>query len=189
MDKFKKTLSSLSEIFDEAYSDKNKLIEIAKKQIEENKNPINKEYIIEILDETINNLRQSVDIYSKILNMLNVKAIANDDITDEINALKNLEFLLTPLIEINLNMMIRSQINRMVYISDELPTIERSIKAKKPKRKKPEQLKAEEYAKDIWGKDPTISQENMAYQLKDKLDLSQSIQTIIRWIRPHQPAK
>lgn len=29
----------------------------------------------------------------------------------------------------------------------------------------------------------------MAYQLKDKLDLPQTIQTIIRWIRPFQPKK
>ena len=66
---------------------------------------------------------------------------------------------------------------------------ERIIKGKTPKAKKPEQLKAEELAKDIWGKDPTITQENMAYQLKDKLDLTQTIQTIIRWIKPFQPPK
>ena len=45
-----------------------------------------------------------------------------------------------------------------------MPTVDRHFKGKTPKAKKPEQLKAEEYAKDIWGKDPTITQENMAYQ-------------------------
>ncbi|HDR0777919.1 TPA: hypothetical protein QB021_002009, partial [Pasteurella multocida] len=52
-----------------------------------------------------------------------------------------------------------------------------------------EQIVAEEWAKDIWEKDPTITQEDMAYQLKEKLDLEKTIQTIVRWIRPFQPKK
>lgn len=67
------------------------------------------------------------------------------------------------------------------------PTIERKKLGKIPKAKKQEQLLAEEYAKDIWRKDHTITQENMAYQLKDKLDLKQSIRTIQNWIKPLQP--
>ncbi|MBM2609118.1 hypothetical protein JQN96_07840 [Pasteurella multocida] len=69
------------------------------------------------------------------------------------------------------------------------PKADRKIKGKAPKKKKDDQIKAEEWAKDIWGKDPTITQENMAYQIKDKLDLTQTIQTIKRWIKPHQPPK
>lgn len=77
--------------------------------------------------------------------------------------------------------------NELYALSEASPTAERMKLGQTPKAKKPEQLKAEEYAKDIWGKDPTITQENMAYQLKDKLDLTQSIRTIINWIKPFQP--
>ena len=69
------------------------------------------------------------------------------------------------------------------------PKLERSIKGKTEKKKKEEQITAEEWAKDIWEKHPTITQEDMAYQIKDKLDLTQTIQTIKRWIKPHQPPK
>lgn len=82
---------------------------------------------------------------------------------------------------------LKTYINDLFNIIEVKPTLERIEKGKTPKAKKPEQLKAEEYAKDIWGKDPTITQENMAYQLKDKLDLNQSIRTIINWIKPFQP--
>ena len=84
---------------------------------------------------------------------------------------------------------LKEKINELHAYSKVTPKAERIIKGKTPKAKKPEQLKAEELAKDIWGKDPTITQENMAYQLKDKLDLTQTIQTIIRWIKPFQPPK
>lgn len=77
--------------------------------------------------------------------------------------------------------------NELYALSEASPTAERMKLGQTPKAKKPEQLKAEEWAKDIWEKDPTITQENMAYQLKDKLDLTQSIRTIINWIRPLQP--
>lgn len=82
---------------------------------------------------------------------------------------------------------LKTYINDLFNIIEIKPTLDRVEKGKTPKAKKPEQLKAEEWAKDIWGKDPTITQENMAYQLKDKLDLTQSIRTIINWIRPLQP--
>lgn len=82
---------------------------------------------------------------------------------------------------------LKTYINDLFNIIEVKPTLERIEKGKTPKAKKPEQLKAEEWAKDIWEKDPTITQENMAYQLKDKLDLTQSIRTIINWIRPLQP--
>jgi len=80
-----------------------------------------------------------------------------------------------------------SYINDLTLWGKVAPTIERKIKGKIPKAKKPEQTKAEEYAIDIWKKDPSITQENMAYQLKDKLDLKQSIRTIQNWIKPFQP--
>lgn len=82
---------------------------------------------------------------------------------------------------------LRNDFNELYSLSEVSPTIKRIKLGKNPKAKKLEQLKAEEYAKDIWGKDPTITQENMAYQLKDKLDLNQSIRTIINWIKPFQP--
>lgn len=69
------------------------------------------------------------------------------------------------------------------------PTIDRKIKGKSPKKKKDDRIKAEELAKELWAKAPEITQENMAYQIKDKLDLTQTIQTIIRWIKPYQPPK
>lgn len=84
---------------------------------------------------------------------------------------------------------LKSKINKLYTYSNVTPKADRIIKGKTPKAKKPEQLKAEEWAQDIWGKHPTITQENMAYQLKDKLELPQTIQTIIRWIRPFQPKK
>ncbi|QLB40718.1 hypothetical protein [Mannheimia pernigra] len=78
-------------------------------------------------------------------------------------------------------------INQLYTQTLAAPTIERKKAGKTPKAKKAEQLLAEEYATDIWGKDHTITQENMAYQLKDKLDLKQSIRTIQNWIKPFQP--
>lgn len=80
-----------------------------------------------------------------------------------------------------------SYINDLVLWGNIAPTIDRKIKGKIPKAKKQEQLLAEDWAKDIWKKDPAITQENMAYQLKDKLDLKQSIRTIQNWIKPFQP--
>ena len=94
------------------------------------------------------------------------------------------------------NIAINGSLNIIKAISDYsfksskvMPTVDRHFKGKTQKAKKTGRLKAEEWAKDIWGKDPTITQENMAYQLKDKLDLTQTIQTIIRWIKPFQPPK
>lgn len=84
---------------------------------------------------------------------------------------------------------LKSKINKLYTYSNVTPKADRIIKGRTPKAKKPEQLKAEKWAQDIWEKAPTITQENMAYQLKDKLDLPQTIQTIIRWIRPFQPKK
>ncbi|MDG2917835.1 hypothetical protein P7M46_07430 [Bisgaard Taxon 10/6] len=82
---------------------------------------------------------------------------------------------------------LKTYINDLFNIIEIKPTLDRIEKGKRPKAKKPEQIKAEEWAKDIWEKDPSITQENMAYQLKDKLDLNQSIRTIINWIKPLQP--
>ena len=84
---------------------------------------------------------------------------------------------------------LKTQINELYTYSNVIPKADRIIKGRTQKAKKPEQLKAEKWAQDIWEKAPTITQENMAYQLKDKLDLPQTIQTIIRWIRPFQPKK
>lgn len=83
--------------------------------------------------------------------------------------------------------LIEQKIKELGTLSDVAPTIDRKIKGKIPKNKKQDQLLAEDWAKDIWGKDQTITQENMAYQLKDKLDLTQSIRTIQNWIKPFQP--
>ena len=91
--------------------------------------------------------------------------------------------LLSSSIKVNL----KNKVGALVKRLEVMPSVERTLKGKTPKAKKPEQLKAEEWAKDIWRKDPTITQENMAYQLKDKLDLTQSIRTIINWIKPFQP--
>ena len=82
---------------------------------------------------------------------------------------------------------LKTDFNELYALSEVSPTAERMKLGKKTKAKKPAQIKVEEWAKDIWGQDPTITQENMAYQLKDKLDLTQSIRTIINWIRPLQP--
>ncbi|HED4438953.1 TPA: hypothetical protein R4337_002084 [Pasteurella multocida] len=85
--------------------------------------------------------------------------------------------------------MIEQKIKELRILSDVSPTIDRKLKGKSQKSKKAKQLDAEELAKVLWAKAPEITQENMAYQIKDKLDLTQTIQTIIRWIKPHQPPK
>ncbi|MGV6989495.1 hypothetical protein ACWA5Z_11510 [Testudinibacter sp. P80/BLE/0925] len=85
--------------------------------------------------------------------------------------------------------MMKSSINEIYSYTKVSAKVERSIKGKSPKKKKPEQLKAEEWAKDIWEKDNTISLEDMAYQLKDKLDLTQNPRTIINWIRQLNPKR
>ncbi|EXI62135.1 hypothetical protein MHD_00905 [Mannheimia granulomatis] len=83
--------------------------------------------------------------------------------------------------------LIKANINEIYSYSKVSVKVDRVKKGKLPKAKKPAQLKAEEYAKEIWAKAPDITQENMAYQLKDKLDLTQSIRTIINWIKPFKP--
>ncbi|MCW9716718.1 hypothetical protein [Avibacterium sp. 21-594] len=65
--------------------------------------------------------------------------------------------------------------------------VDRKIKGKSPKAKKNDQIKAEEWAKDVWANHPKTTIEQMAIDIKDKLDLTQSIDTIKRWIRPLKP--
>ncbi|AOF52571.1 hypothetical protein AC062_0475 [Pasteurellaceae bacterium NI1060] len=84
---------------------------------------------------------------------------------------------------------IKKDINEILICAKVSPKVQNHIRGKAPKRKKQSQIEAEQLAKDIWEKDSSITQENMAYQLKDKLELKQSIQTIIRWIKPFQPKK
>ncbi|OOF67764.1 hypothetical protein BKG89_09350 [Rodentibacter caecimuris] len=84
---------------------------------------------------------------------------------------------------------IKKDINEISICAKVSPKVQNHIRGKSPKRKKQAQIEAEQFAKDIWEKDSSITQENMAYQLKDKLELTQSIQTIIRWVKPFQPKK
>lgn len=82
-----------------------------------------------------------------------------------------------------------SYINDFTIWGEISPTIDRKIKGKLPKSKKPNQLEAEKWAKEVWEKYPSTTLEQMAIDIKDKLDLTQSIETIKRWIRPLKPKK
>ncbi|POY41561.1 hypothetical protein [Avibacterium endocarditidis] len=123
-----------------------------------------------------------------MLNDLKFILLDDNELKNEISARSNIDVRNNRLFLI-VKTFLKTKINELYAYSNVTPKADRIIKGKSKKSKKPEQVKAEEYAIDIWKKDPAITQENMAYQLKDKLELSQTIQTIIRWIRPFQPKK
>ena len=166
-----------------------------------------KEFIISVLEKKDRKLTTIDDIYSTIdetiehqiktairkvelLEKMLVKAgLDSNDIKKIVGTVTSLENASLMVLSSSIKVNLRNKIGALVRRLEVMPSVERTLQGKTQKAKKPEQLKAEEWAQDIWKKHPTITQENMAYQLKDKLELPQTIQTIIRWIRPFQPKK
>ena len=58
-----------------------------------------------------------------------------------------------------------------------------------PLKLKLDQIKAEEWVKEVWKKHPDVTQGQMAIDVKDALDLRQTIKTITGWIKPLDPQK
>ncbi|CAM3760495.1 hypothetical protein ACLS0F_03270 [Avibacterium endocarditidis] len=148
-----------------------------------------KDNIFQLLDFLENIFVDSLSAKNDfMLNDLKFILLDDNELKNEISARSNIDVRNKRLFLI-VKTFLKTKINELYAYSNVTPKADRIIKGKSKKSKKPEQVKAEEYAIDIWKKDPAITQENMAYQLKDKLELSQTIQTIIRWIRPFQPKK
>ncbi|WP_136711816.1 hypothetical protein [Avibacterium paragallinarum] len=148
-----------------------------------------KDNIFQLLDFLENIFVDSLSAKNDfMLNDLKFILLDDNELKNEISARSNIDVRNKRLFLI-VKTFLKTKINELYAYSNVTPKADRIIKGKSKKSKKPEQVKAEQYAIDIWKKDPTITQENMAYQLKDKLELSQTIQTIIRWIRPFQPKK
>ena len=144
--------------------------------------------IYSVIDETIEKQAEAANKKVELLKKMLVNAGLDDnDIKKITGTVINLENMALMLLSSSIKVNLKNKVGALVKRLEVMPSVERTLKGKTPKAKKPEQLKAEEWAKDIWRKDPTITQENMAYQLKDKLDLTQSIRTIINWIKPFQP--
>lgn len=202
LDKMLKLINALDEIEDgKAYElTSDKIIELFK-NIEFSNN--------DIIDAALNNEINNKDVQVILLNYLMFQELVFKEILDEqLEKTENdLSFIFfgqpdlfqqeidyrkrrnTKFLKIfkMTSALIEQKIKELCTLSDVAPTIDRKIKGKIPKAKKQDQILAEDWAKDIWKKNPTITQENMAYQLKDKLDLKQSIRTIQNWIKPFQP--
>lgn len=202
LDKMLKLINALDEIEDgKAYElTSDKIIELFK-NIEFSNN--------DIIDAALNNEINNKDVQVILLNYLMFQELVFKEILDEqLEKTENdLSFIFfgqpdlfqqeidyrkrrnTKFLKIfkMTSALIEQKIKELCTLSDVAPTIDRKIKGKIPKAKKQDQILAEDWAKDIWKKKPTITQENMAYQLKDKLDLKQSIRTIQNWIKPFQP--
>lgn len=84
---------------------------------------------------------------------------------------------------------LKTYINDLFNIIEVKPTLERIEKGKTQKAKKPDQIKAEEWVKDVWRMHPDVTQGQMAIDVKDALDLPQTIKTITGWIKPLDPQK
>ncbi|WGE79914.1 hypothetical protein [Actinobacillus equuli] len=143
-------------------------------------------YLLDVLEKVfIESLNTKHEF---MLNDLNFILRDNNELENEISIRSKIDVRNKRLFLV-IKTFLKTKINELYAYSNVTPKADRIIKGKTKKSKKPEQIKAEEFAIDIWEKDPTITQENMAYQLKDKLELQQTIQTIIRWIRPFQPKR
>lgn len=84
---------------------------------------------------------------------------------------------------------LKTDFNELYALSEVSPTAERMKLGKKTKAKKPDQIKAEEWVKDVWRMHPDVTQGQMAIDVKDALDLPQTIKTITGWIKPLDPQK
>ncbi|HHW7568238.1 TPA: hypothetical protein ACU21S_001562 [Mannheimia haemolytica] len=69
------------------------------------------------------------------------------------------------------------------------PKVDRIKKGKIPKKKSEAELNAQALAKQKWKEDPSVSQNNMALSVIFELDLKQTTQTVIRWIKDLDPNK
>ena len=85
--------------------------------------------------------------------------------------------------------LLKAKINELYSYSNVTPKAERIAKGKTPKAKKLDQIKAEEWVKEVWKKHPDVTQGQMAIDVKDALDLRQTIKTITGWIKPLDPQK
>ncbi|WP_386692877.1 MULTISPECIES: hypothetical protein [unclassified Lonepinella] len=179
----------LKSLVQEIYSDEENLKEKAVENILNNMEPIPYDDVINSFEDTIKHFRNIQKTQEKLINNISIKSKDNISYEIDLIQLKQINEILKASIEINLDTMLRTHILRLSKLAEIMPTVERKINGKKPKSKKIDQINAEEWAKEVWETHPKTTQEQMAIDIKDKLDLKQSLQTIIRWIRPFQPPK
>lgn len=178
-----------SKILKDFYSDLNdddlKKLVIQNKKYNLHKEPTN------IIDGELENIRNLTSgLLNKYKNLV-FDLLANNGLQGEqsdkvINEMVEIETQFNLALDIPLNL-IKSAADYSYKSSEVMPSVERHLKGKAPKAESPDKIKAKEWAKDIWAKSSIISVENMALQLKENLELNQSIDTIKRWIKPLKP--
>lgn len=175
----------LKDFYNELSDDDLKKIVIQNKKYNLHKAPTN---IIEGELENIRTLSYGLiekykDLIFDLLASQGLQGEQSDKITSE---MVDIETQFKIALDIPLNL-IKSAADYSYKSSEVMPSVERHLKGKAPKAESPDKIKAKEWAKDIWAKSSTMSVENMALQLKENLELNQSIDTTKRWIRPLKP--
>ena len=146
--------------------------------------------IYSVIDETIEKQAETANKKVELLKKMLVNAglDGNDikKITGTVISLENMSLmLLSSSIKVNL----KNKVGALVKRLEVMPSVERTLQGKIPKAKKPDQINAEEWAKEVWEKHPDVTQGQMAIDVKDALDLRQTIKTITGWIKPLDPQK
>lgn len=146
--------------------------------------------IYSVIDETIEKQAETANKKVEFLKKMLVNAglDGNDikKITGTVISLENMSLmLLSSSIKVNL----KNKVGALVKRLEVMPSVERTLQGKIPKAKKPDQINAEEWVKEVWKKHPDVTQGQMAIDVKDALDLRQTIKTITGWIKPLDPQK
>lgn len=175
----------LKDFYNELSDDDLKKLVIQNKKYNLHKEPTN------IIDGELENIRTlSYGLIEKYKDLI-FDLLANNGLQGEqsdkvINEMVEIETKFNLALDIPLNL-IKSAADYSYKSSEVMPSVDRHLKGKTPKAESPDKIKAKEWAVDIWAKSSIMSVENMALQLKENLELNQSIDTIKRWIRPLKP--
>lgn len=146
--------------------------------------------IYSVIDETIESQAETANKRVEFLKKMLINAgLDGDDIKKITGTVISLENMSLMLLSSSIKVNLKNKVGALVKRLEVMPSVERTLQGKTPKAKKPDQIKAEEWVKDVWEKHPDVPQEQMAIDVKDALDLPQTVKTITRWIKPLDPQK
>lgn len=146
--------------------------------------------IYSVIDETIESQAKTANKKVEFLKKMLINAgLDGDDIKKITGTVISLENMSLMLLSSSIKVNLKNKVGALVKRLEVMPSVERTLQGKTPKAKKPDQIKAEEWVKDVWEKHPDVPQEQMAIDVKDALDLPQTVKTITRWIKPLDPQK
>ncbi|UQX68908.1 hypothetical protein [Mannheimia haemolytica] len=186
-----KYLNDLTESVDEAYKYAPQGKEFTKFIISrmENGECIYKDKeIINYLNDILHIIKEN----NKAKNNLIVKALFNLGATQEqirgfMENLNGFDDLCECGIKTIIDTKIKHKINYIHKLNESAPAIEGYINGKKPRKKSQNQIDAENTALKMWEENKMLSLEKVAQEIIFKLDLTQSIATVISWIKPIDP--